>query len=98
MSKNGGYAIMDLRKYSFTSQEEVDVDSSVFDITQRTKPVLISGLTLDKVLMPDFYALFLSTTLDGVTSANAAVTAQNHTIHITVRYDSSTNLTTMNVS
>lgn len=95
MSRNGGYSIMDLSKYSFTISTEVGVDSSVFDITQRTKPVLISGFTLDNVLMPDFYVLFISTAQGGVTSAEATFTMRIHKYIITVRHDSSTNLTTM---
>lgn len=95
MSRNGGYAIMDLSKYSFTISTEVGVDSSVFDITQRTKPVLISGFTLDNVLIPDFYVMFLSTTQGDVTSAQATFTTLIHKYIITVRHDSSTNLTVM---
>ena len=98
MSRNGGYAIMDLSKYSFTSLEEVGVDSSIFDITQHTKPVLISGLTLDKLLLPDFYVMFTSTTVDEFTNAETSVATRNHTFNITIRHDNSTNLTTMTVS
>lgn len=98
MSRNGGYAIMDLSKYSFTSLEEVRVDSSIFDITQRTKPVLISGLTLDNILLPDFYALFTSATAAGHTAAESQVTTRTHTYNITITHNSSTNITTMAVS
>lgn len=100
MSRNGGYAIMDLSMYSFTSTslEEVRVDSSIFDITQRTKPVLISGLTLDNILLPDFYALFTSATAAGHTAAESQVTTRTHTYNITITHNNSTNITTMAVS
>lgn len=98
MSRNGGYAIMDLSKYSFTSTEEVGVDPSVFDITQCNKPVLISGLTLDNILLPDFYALFISTTVAGNTTAETEIATRTHTYNITIIHNNNTNTTIMTVS
>lgn len=98
MSRNGGYAIMDLKGYAFTSGTAKNVDLSLFAITQRDKPILISGLKVGDTLYPDFYATFTSTTVSVVTSAAAEKRLHSATMTIVIQHDSGRNLTSMTVT
>ena len=83
MSKNGGYAIMDLKGRYFMPGNAVTIPD-VFPITQRKKAVLISGLRVYETRYPDFYAIFTSTTADSVTTAKAEVRISGATIKIEI--------------
>lgn len=98
MSRNGGYAIMDLKGYSFQRDVAVNVDSSVFAITQRTKPIMISGLKLDGLLLPDFYAIFTSSTLDDITTAESKIELRSIILTIAISHNNTTNLTTFTIA
>lgn len=92
MSRNGGYAIMDLKNEAFTSGTAKTV-TGVFPITQRKKAVLISGLKVGTVYYPDFYAVFTSATADSVTTATAEIRLDGATMTIAISNATSTNMT-----
>lgn len=59
MSNKGGYKIINLEDYSFTTGTAVTV-KGIYDLIEETnKPILLSGLTLDTKEIPDFYVLFI---------------------------------------
>lgn len=97
MSRNGGYAIMDLKGYDFMSGSAV-TNTEVFPITQRKKAVLVSGLKVYSTLYPDFYAVFTSTTADSVTTAKAEVRLSGAKITIEISNASSRNMTVAVIS
>lgn len=92
MSKTGGYAIMDLKEYTFTSGTAQTV-TDVFPITQRKKVVLISGLTVEGTTYPDFFGLFSSDTSGDVTTASAVFRLVGGTLEITITDADSNNMT-----
>lgn len=58
MSYNGGYKIINLEGYSFTSNVGITVDGIFEQIESNNKPILVSGLEIDGVEVKDFFTLF----------------------------------------
>ena len=92
MSRNGGYAIMDLKNEDFTSGTAKTV-AGVFAITQRDKAVLISGLKVGTTLYPDFYVTFTSATVSTTTTATAEKRLYGATMTIAITNASTNNMT-----
>ena len=92
MSRNGGYAIMDLKGVAFTSGTAKTV-AGVFAITQRNKAILISGLKVGTTLYPDFYATFTSATVSTTTTATAEKRLYGATMTIAITNASTSNMT-----
>lgn len=58
MSYNGGYKIVNLEGFSFTSGVGQTVKGIYENIENTNKPILVSGLEIDGVEIKDFFTLF----------------------------------------
>lgn len=91
MSRNGGYAIMDLKNEAFTSGTAKTV-VGVFPITQLHKAVLISGLKVGTTTYPDFYVTFTSVTVSIKTTATAEKRLYGAKMTIAITNSSTSNM------